>query len=766
MIVDLASYIKYMVLVYGALILLLFGMPLIMWKNYLAKKSFSERFLFCLITQTAFIVNLVLLLGWLDICNPLTLTLGLAGEFLLVRWTYSDKQFLKRRKQDILLIRSAFRRENSWHYVMRVLRAQVVNVFRRIRWGAFADVLKQHWFEILFLLALSAYNFYFLSHNLYTYHSYQFSDTPVHLSWIYELEHGTLFSAGIYPFHMHCMIYAVRVLSGIPLREVVLYYGSFQSVMMLLSLFILAKKLFAWKYTPYFACLLFSLLFNQGRYGASLPQECGMFAFMGMAYYLIRYLEADREKKLVQGDSKLRSIFRINHYLSRKSLNYDFWMLAICVSLVIGFHFYTAIAAILLAVAIVLVHGHHFFRKQYFVPVVCAALTGALIAVLPFGACLARGIPFQESMAWAMSLIDGTEWHGTGYGYLESLTEGDDSYDGSTGEAVPADPDSGPKSVLDRGLTAGEIFREYLTTMVGFSDQYVLGSRVTPFVILSAAIAAAASVFFLIFRRTRKLARNYLSVLVYVWFIMTMGCFQPLGLITIFESTRAAVFAEPHFFLLLAIPMDTAFAALASWKNRIYQRILAAASVAVYAAVGVVMVLNGFYHNYFDVNFLYYNEPDYLIYQIQEEYPDYEYTVVSPTEEYYAVVEHGYHTELSEFVAMVDGSYRMYKFPTPYVFFFVEKYTLQDYFNGPSYVSPEFARADFQYRANTQDYYYQRNTIQSRAYYWAEAFMDMYPNQMKVYFENDIYICYVLIQDPNSPFDLRIDYLSTLEERK
>lgn len=751
-----------MLQVYAAAILHLFVLPMLMWKNYLKCKSLGEGFFFCVITQTAFLVNLVLLLGFLDICTPLTLGIGIAAEFLLVRWTYSDKQFFKRRKEDMHLLLQVIRRQETFIHAVRTLSAQMGKSLRApLKWRLW-KLLRQHWLDVAVVLAALIYNAIFLNHNVLIYHSYQFSDNPVHLSWVYELEHGTLFSAGIYPFAMHSTIYVIRALTGIQLREVVLYYGGFQTLLLIVSLFILSRRLFKWRYTPYLVLLLFSIMLNQGRYAASLPQECGMFASAGLAYYLTGYLNQHKEKHIVQGDSKVRRIFRINQYFSRKYFDYQFWMLALCVSLVIGYHFYTAIASILLALSIVGAHFFRFIKKQYLVPIVCSALTGALIAILPFAACFAKGIPFQESMNWAMSVIEGTEWQGTGSNYQALIESGGEGELGETaGKAVEKDAEDQVTSIFARGLSGKEMIKEYGNTLLYYQEAYLFGSKATPLMLVCAGIGLIAGLVFLLFKRLRTYGQNYLALLCYLLLIITFGCFQLLGLTVIFEANRASVFTEPYFFLMLAIPMDVLFCFLGAWKNRWYQLAMAAVSLGLCTFLGMTLVQNGFLHKYFDVNLSYYNEPDYLISKIRKEFPDFSYSIISPTDELYAMRDNGSHYELSEFVAMVEGNRPAVKFEDQYVFIFIEKQTLQDQQFGSDRVSEEYARMSFTYTGTTQDYYFQRNIVQSKAYYWAQAFARLYPNQVNVYFEDDIYICYLIQQNRNSPLDMRIEYLTT-----
>ena len=103
----------------------------------------------------------------------------------------------------------------------------------------------------------------------------------------------------------------------------------------------------------------------------------------------------------------------------------DLLMIAICVGNVIGFHFYTAIAAIFMVIAFAIAYLPKVLKKQVWVPLMTAGILGAIIAITPFIACLAKGIPFQESMSWAMSLINGETWVNEEQASYESMLNGD-----------------------------------------------------------------------------------------------------------------------------------------------------------------------------------------------------------------------------------------------------------------------------------------------------------------------------------------------------
>ena len=751
MLVDRSVYLLTMAQVYFWIALVEIFFPLFMWRDYLKGKPLGERLMFCVLTQTTYLVNVVQLLGVLKLCNRWTILFSILLEYAVVRWTFSDKQQLRSLRllfqscQSVLTggisIRALWRA--GWESRKSCFQAWI---------RSFWKFLRSYWPQVLVGMVILVYNALFLAHNVTVYHSYQFSDIPVHTAWVYGLEMGTLYVGGVYPFAMHAMIYVVRVLSQISLREIMLYYGSFHTLVMFITLYEFSLKMFRSKWASLFSFVCLSMLLNQGRYGASLPQECGIFAMFSMGYYLISYLEKPRPRHFVRGDSKLRRFFRINQYWSRKYLDLDFFLLVISVAQIISFHFYTAIAAVMLAVVIVGVRCVTFFKKQYFVPVVTAAVAGAVLAVAPFILAVSSGIPFHDSMGWALSVIQGTEWQGTGYGYVIVDDSGESM---QLQDMVGAGQEEEETTdLIHSDLPMTEKLKALAEALVGFNEEFMLGKKTTPLLIFSMASAIGFGVLFLFFPSLRRYGQNYLTMAGFVLVMAIMGISAKFGLPSILEPSRSNVFADPVVVLLFAVPLDVLFCLLPTRENTICRRGMAVVSCCLCGLLCFWAVTSGAYHNYFDVNLAYYNEPDYVMRQIQKSFSPFSYTIVSPTDEYYVSVEEGFHTELSEFVAITEGLIPEYTLPTRYVFFFIEKYTLQDYFHGQDFVNRKYAAADFLYQASTQDYYFQRNIIESKAYYWAQDYSALYPNNMSVYFEDDIYIVYVLEQNINSPLSL------------
>ncbi|MGF7142340.1 hypothetical protein HNQ56_000750 [Anaerotaenia torta] len=766
MIVDTNAYVISMIQVMLGCVIRDFLIPLFVWRNYLKDKSYGYRFWFCTVTQGSLQINLVLLLGFFNICSRWSILLCNGIVYLLILWNFSDKQFFVRCSGTADVLRQAYKQEQLVKYSLRLLSDGWKKLWKTVHDWKVWGFIRKNWLEVFILAGLVVYNIWFLTHNVMWYHNYQFSDIPVHQSWIYELEHGTLFSDGIYPFGMHAMVYIIRIIFRLNLREILLYAGAYQTVLMMIGLYLLAKEMFRGKYTPVTVVLVISMMLNQGRYAASLPQEGGMYAVVGMAYFIIRYMHKDREKFVIPGDSRLRRIFRINSYINRRYLNSEMILMMLCVGLVIAYHFYTAIAAVFLVVAIGLAYLPKTFKKQYFIPIVFSGMMGAVIAVLPMAACLAKGMEFQESMAWATSVIAGEEWKGSESGYqaeLEAALRGEEAA-GEDGTAAEEDTQKERVKVDYASMTPIEIVKFYFNAMWNFGITAMFHSGAIWLMFACMLAGTLCAILLGLSRRTRNCGHDYLAMVINMLILCTVGASQQLGLMEIIAAARASTFAEPFIGFIYLLPVDFAFRILGGWKNRYYQRGLKLLSAAVCAGAAYVILSFGWYHNFFDVNQAYYNESEYLLRHIKKSFDRFSYTIVSPTDEYYDVLDYGRHTQLSEFINMVNGKQEGFTFPTQYVFFFIEKKVLQDYFYGPVNVDLKYAAMDFVYLASSQDYYFQRAIIESQAYYWAEQFKRMYPRNFKVYYEDDIYVAYLLEQNTYSPYDLRIDYLADYEE--
>ena len=161
---------------------------------------------------------------------------------------------------------------------------------------------------------------------------------------------------------------------------------------------------------------------------------------------------------------------------------------------------------------------------------------------------------------------------------------------------------------------------------------------------------------------------------------------------------------------------------------------------------------------------------------ITDKFPENSYTIVSTTDELYQVIEQGRHEELLTFLNRVNGS--GYTLPTEYIFVYVEKrpiqYAQSHFFIGPDWLAEE------KYTSYYTTYYSEGNSInaseisreqaekemmtfsklsqtysnldsrtilESKAYEWCRKFEASYPQEMKVYYEDENFCCYIIRQN-------------------
>lgn len=767
MIVETGRYVLTMIGVLAGCVFRDFLIPLFVWRKHLRGKGYGYCFWFCTLTQAFIQINIVSILGIFNILNRITFIGFNLVVYSLILWNYSDKKFFIRIKNACYSLWKAYKEEWLKFYLIRSAGKRAKFIRKTIIELSIWKKLKKHWLEILLITGIIIYNIWFMSHNIFMYHCFQFSDIPVHQSWIYELEQGNLYADGIYPFGMHIMIYFVRVVFRINLREIMLYAGAYQFAVLVISIYLLAREIFAGKYIPIAVILILSFMINQGRFSASLPQESGIYTVAATAYFMIRYLHKKKEKFVLESDSKVRRLFRINTYINGRYIDSELYLLMLSVTLVVSYHYYSAIAAVLAVLAIGLAYMPRILKKQYLVPLLFSGTMGALIAIIPIGICLLKGIPFQESTAWARTVMTNEEWKGSDTEYQKNLALalGDDSLITDSLEDETDKVNKEEESIYS-GKSVSEILKYYIESIYNFGSSGVMfGSKATKLMFECIAIGLFCAFIMFLSGKFRVYAYDYIALIMIILLYFTTGCLRALELPQIIASDRAPTFAQPFIGFIYMLPVDFLFRILSPWKNRFFQYILRVLSLAVCVMAAFLILREGWYHNYFDVNQAYYNEVEYVLRNIRKSYKKYSYTIVSTNDEYYDVIDHGRHTEISEFVNMVSKNEESFTFTTDYVFFFIEKLILHDYNYGRVRVAPEFALNNYVYMAEYQDYNYQRAVIQSRAYYWAEKFRTMYPQSIKVYYEDDIYIVYLMEQNTYFPYNLQIDFLDDLKDQ-
>jgi hypothetical protein len=163
------------------------------------------------------------------------------------------------------------------------------------------------------------------------------------------------------------------------------------------------------------------------------------------------------------------------------------------------------------------------------------------------------------------------------------------------------------------------------------------------------------------------------------------------------------------------------------------------------------------------------NESVICLTSIIEQEEDEKWTICSAGDETQMVYGHGWHYEIIDFLRKMEnnGADGYITIPTETVYFFIEKIptdsmpadTSVPYEGGGQTVSEKGAQMALPEGIGNSIYQGENRFIcMSRMYYWAKAFQRLYPNEMKVYFENDNFICYRMKQNTYRLYNFAIDY--------
>ena len=149
---------------------------------------------------------------------------------------------------------------------------------------------------------------------------------------------------------------------------------------------------------------------------------------------------------------------------------------------------------------------------------------------------------------------------------------------------------------------------------------------------------------------------------------------------------------------------------------------------------------------------------------IIKENEDKTWTIVSANDETQMGLDHGWHYETITFLRNMEYMNKDTKLiiPTKNVYFFIEKIPLNYavlYSGSGQSISKKAASQSLPNSGGITMYQGEgRWILMSRMYYWAQAFKERYPNDMKVYYESEDFVCYVMPQNMYHQYNFAIDY--------
>lgn len=822
--------------VLGAYFVLMIVYPSFLCRRFLKGKSLTFRFGFCTTVSVLGINTVVLLLGLIHLLNPWVVRILFYGPlaYFIVKKILSGKAdfpMLLHVLNGTFGIRQFFLK--SGKKLQRKCAGILKRGFQRVK-GHFAE------YGLLFVLLV--FGCMYFSYGAFQDYSYGFGDIYPHNQWIYALTQGQIFSDGVYPEGMHCFIYAMHTLFGIRIYSCMLFTQGIHVMVFLLSAYLFLKEIFRFRFTPHFALALFLTLdvvcidsvFGMSRLQWTIPQEFGMYAMFLCPAFLIRYLNTPKEEiRLPQNKWGKKLQFLKKAYYNENLLVF---MLAIAVTLAV--HFYPTIMAFFLCVAFVPVLFSRIFKSTRFVSLVGAVLVGVLIAVVPMVGALASGIPFQGSINWAMNVINGVEGAASGYMAPDEETDGSGSdvgdgsgsadgqgndglenggagSDATGGSGTDANGNQGaggensgacsadgstaggktpqpPKEPLFTRLKAFILKEANALYRAGYVTLYK-EQRADGFLKMTALALAVfafcrilAMLLRFVFHRKGIQAGmfdHYLSLTLSTVIFIGMYCAEALGLPALIAGARLCSSIQLLLTAMCMIPVDAAFTLLAVFLPR---AVMKTAALLFTGAVYAFTNMTGTFHGYLYYELTRFNGAVMSTYRITETLPHNSYTIVSPVDELYQVIQYGLHEEAVNFVN--ECTKDDYTIPTEYVFLFVEKHPLgyaqSHFFGGPSWlavekypalyesnvsqcpaiftatISPELAEPPFYAFPISSAAYsnlLSRTVVESRLQKWCDSFEKLYPGELKTYYEDKNFVCYYFRQNPACLYQLAIE---------
>ncbi len=818
--------IGYWILEYGKVfcgyLFLMFLWPSVVFHRQLKGKSKTWRFGFCVTVPIVIMNTVVLILGLLHILNQWIVCVLFYGVFVLALVknvaAYLDSQYksmmeakfpdvrsLKGKYRELVLVLLFF--IVGFRYVKKAAKYLSVDYIKKLKscnwpkvrvrvkqsiWHFFRRVSSFFWRYGILMIVL-VYGMMYFTYGAFQVYSYGYGDLYTHHGWIYGLIQGNIFPDGVYPEAMHCFIYCMHTMLGIKVYSILLFLQGIHVAAFLLSVYLLLRRVFCWRYTPLFVLMLFltldlsnaDLIHSMFRLQITLPQEFGLHTVCLCALYLTEYLKREHTVGVVGRKGKVRRYF----------WDENLFLFLVSLSAAVMIHFHTMLMAVIICVAFAVAALKKVFSKERLIPLMASVLCAGLIAVAPMAGALAEGIPFNASIDWAVNAFNGAESR-------EARNRNENVEDTeNTGNTDDHDVDTTGNAADDReeGEDIQELQRNEIsitaTLLSGVAEIFDKGygalygeSRGGWLMVLTVVVV----VFCWLARRKEKYARfrevcaGYPSVILVSVFYILVYAAPMIGLPDLLPEGR---FFAPGHMMMLAVammPVDVLFSGLIRAGSDLLLRTLSLLSVV---GIYVGAVATGNFRGLLFYEVSRYNAAAMVTESIIDTFPNYSYTIVSPTDELYPVIQYGWHEELLNFVESSDSV--GYSIPSEYVFIYVEKkpllYGQAYFFQGPWWmgeekylkpfwdvyshkypdneasqcpdlivgnVSEEEAAGELPDYENAWLMYLEldnRSILESKVFDWCQRFAEEHPSVLNVFYEDDSFVCYYFRQDMGSP---------------
>lgn len=739
-------------------------LPAIMFRRILAGRRLSEQFLMCYTFGNFYIINIVFAVQLLHISGFWTLVLFTAVPGILI-WGRVNRVSLRElcMKTGIVCKKILQGSMGIKGFLYRVKNRSMA-VLKKAVWLFYCEVVCNTLQWILAGAVIAAL-FWIYGRQLILTYGYRASDIPVHLNWINQMSRGNLFASGVYPFGFHCMVYYLHAVFGFDTYVILCVFYLVQVFFIHIVLLAMLKLLCRSLYLPYAGIMVYILgsfwaRQTYSRFGSSLPQEFGMIFVIPSVYFLIRFFQTEK-KNLKNRETKL-----------------ILGCFALAFSLTLAIHFYGTMIAGLCCIGIAVGFCTRFLNKEYFRRIMLTGIISVFLAVLPMGIAFAGGTPLQGSLGWGLSVINGdssdtedtSENEAAQKQAMEEMaerlienTQNSNSESVQTGE-IPIITEAPKHSLADKAREIPKKMKNLREMMIRRIQEFIINSQeqwCAYAVLAGIAVLILLGLMFIILRRI-----TYGEMLMSAGFCMgiltLLLCAGNLGLPVLMDPARCSIYYV--YLLIVSITVLGDGLLYLIFMPRILTIPRNAVSFIITVSMAAGMIHQGLVKTPDFISDYVSNGAFTCLTNIIKENKDETWTIVSANDETQMGLDHGWHYETITFLRKQEHINKDTKLiiPTEKVYFFIEKIPLNYsvvYSGSGQSISKKGASQSLPNSGGIGMYQGEgRWILMSRMYYWAQAFMEMYPNEMKVYYESEDFVCYVIPQNMYHQYNFAIDY--------
>ena len=739
-------------------------LPAIMFRRILAGRRLSEQFLMCYTFGNFYIINIVFAVQLLHISGFWTLVLFTAVPGILI-WSRVNRVSLRElcMKTGIVCKKILQGSMGIKGFLYRVKNRSMA-VLKKAVWLFYCEVVCNTLQWILAGAVIAAL-FWIYGRQLILTYGYRASDIPVHLNWINQMSRGNLFASGVYPFGFHCMVYYLHAVFGFDTYVILCVFYLVQVFFIHIVLLAMLKLLCRSLYLPYAGIMVYILgsfwaRQTYSRFGSSLPQEFGMIFVIPSVYFLIRFFQTEK-KNLKNRETKL-----------------ILGCFALAFSLTLAIHFYGTMIAGLCCIGIAVGFCTRFLNKEYFRRIMLTGIISVFLAVLPMGIAFAGGTPLQGSLGWGLSVINGdssdtedtSENEAAQKQAMEEMaarlienTQNSNSESVQTGE-IPVITEAPKHSLADKAREIPKKMKNLREMMIRRIQEFIINSQeqwCAYAVLVGIAVLILLGLMFIILRRI-----TYGEMLMSAGFCMgiltLLLCAGNLGLPVLMDPARCSIYYV--YLLIVSITVLGDGLLYLIFMPRILTIPRNAVSFILTVSMAAGMIHQGLVKTPDFISDYVSNGAITCLTNIIKENKDETWTIVSANDETQMGLDHGWHYETITFLRKQEHINKDTKLiiPTEKVYFFIEKIPLNYsvvYSGSGQSISKKGASQSLPNSGGIGMYQGEgRWILMSRMYYWAQAFMEMYPNEMKVYYESEDFVCYVTPQNMYHQYNFAIDY--------